>query len=97
MRNDSVVPGTVLSMTELQRLVLHELDSKQCRCATFKQPRQTFCRACYYALSPAMRHALYEKIGKGYEAAYVAAVNVLVHLGRMQRPEWLTEGPSDAS
>lgn len=95
MRNDSVVPGTVLSTTELARLLLHELATVQCRCARPKQPRQTFCRACYYALSPEMRQALYFKLGKGYEAAYVAAVNVLVHAGRVQRPEWLTE-ESDA-
>jgi hypothetical protein len=92
-----LVPGTVLSPRELARLAVHELGTVQCRCARPKQPCQTFCRACYYSLAPEMRRSLYDKIGQGYEAAYVAAVNMLVHLGRVQRPEWLTEGPSDAS
>lgn len=92
-----LVPGTTLRPPELARIVVRELGTRQCRCFMPKQARQTFCRACYYTLTPPMRFALYDKVGEGYEAAYVAAVNVLVHAGRMQRPEWLTEEESDAS
>lgn len=95
MRSDSIVPGTTLTETELARLLLHELATVQCRCARPKQPRQSFCKGCYYALAPEMRQALYMRIGKGYEAAYVAAANILVYKGRIQRPEWLRE-ESDA-
>ena len=96
MRSDSIVPGTNLTETELARLLVHELATVQCRCARPKQPRMSFCRNCYYALPPEMRQALYLRVGKGYEAAYVAAANILVHAGRIQRPEWLLE-ESDAN
>lgn len=95
MTHDSIVPGTTVTARELARLAVHELGRGQCRCAKPKHNRQTFCKACYYALPPEMRQALYNRVGEGYEAAYVAAVNVLVHAGRVQRPEWLLE-ESDA-
>jgi hypothetical protein len=84
-------PGTSIRPADLTKLLLHELDGVQCRCASAKQKGQTFCRKCYYTLPAEMRATLYQRVGKGYEQAYVASVNLLAHQGRMQRPEWLTE------
>jgi hypothetical protein len=100
--NENVyVEGTVLSLTELSRLLVHELRGVQCRCARPKQPQQTFCRACYYALPAALRLSLSsrrwgqawygsKRVGECYGAAYVAAVNFLTEASRMERPEWMT-------
>jgi hypothetical protein len=57
--------------------LLRELASKKCRCGGFKTPRQTWCSACYYKLSPPQRRALYQQIGEGYEEAYAAAAKSL--------------------
>lgn len=55
-----------------------ELASTTCRCGRTKRRRQTFCFACFHALPPPLRAALYRRIGEGYEEAYAAAV---AHLG----------------
>jgi hypothetical protein len=81
--------GTVLSPRELTGLVVYELSRQKCRCFAPKERRHTFCKHCYYALPFAMRRKLYDRVGEGYEAAYVAAVRFLAAEGRMERPEWM--------
>ncbi len=63
--------------SELQVALIRELRGTICRCGKPKQPKQTFCRACYYALSPDIRTALYRRIGAGYEEAYYTATSEL--------------------
>jgi len=57
-----------------QRDLLKELAGSACRCGRVKRPRQTFCSRCFQRLPPALKRALYRRIGEGYEAAYQAAV-----------------------
>ena len=54
--------------------LLRELRGTTCRCGAAKRTRETFCRDCYYRLSPPQRRALYRLVGEGYEEAYAAAV-----------------------
>ena len=63
-------------MTDVRDL-LRELAGTTCRCGATKRARNTFCAACYVALPPPMRRALYRPIGAGYEEAYEAAVAAL--------------------
>jgi hypothetical protein len=58
---------------QFNRLAVKELVSETCHCGARKQSRNTFCRREYFALPPAMRQALYNRIGEGYEEAYQAA------------------------
>lgn len=60
-----------------QRQLIAELRGGLCRCGAAKQPRQTFCRSCYFTLPAKMRSALYRRIGEGYEQAYQAAADHL--------------------
>jgi hypothetical protein len=60
-----------------QAELVRELLGQTCQCGKKKQPRNTFCRSCYYALSPQLRRDLYNRIGEGYEEAYDAAIRVL--------------------
>lgn len=61
--------------------LLRELAGRNCQCGRIKKARQTFCQRCYFRLPPAMRHALYDRIGEGYEAAYQRAVDYLASKG----------------
>lgn len=63
------------------REMLDELKGVRCRCGAVKVPGQTFCKRCYYALSPAQRKALYLRFLHGYEAAYTAACAALEDKG----------------
>lgn len=81
----TITPGALL------RLMMHELGGIICRCGRPKQERQTFCRKCYYSLPGPQRRALYNRVGQGYEAAYLVAVDFLVSIKRIERPEWLKE------
>lgn len=54
-------------------LAIVELKSEACYCGARKASLQTFCRREYYSLPVRMRHALYNRIGQGYEEAYQAA------------------------
>jgi hypothetical protein len=58
-------------------LLVRELAGTTCRCGKTKRARETFCRACYHALPPPLRRALYRGVGEGYEEAYADAVAVL--------------------
>jgi hypothetical protein len=57
--------------------LIAELRGSTCPCGEAKEPWHTFCRRCYYKLSPAQRKALYKKIGDGYEDAYADAMLTL--------------------
>lgn len=57
--------------------LVHELARPACRCGRVKRPRQTFCSRCFQRLPPALKRALYRRIGEGYEEAYAAAVAAL--------------------
>lgn len=53
------------------------LKSKQCRCGKAKGYKTAFCRDCYYALSPGIRKALYNRVGFGFEQSYELAARTL--------------------
>lgn len=78
-----------MSPERLAQSMRAELAGIKCRCGAVKKPAQTFCRSCYFLLTPTERHELYRKIGHGYEAAYVAAVIHLVAEVRFGLPLWL--------
>lgn len=87
--NPHTPPEVTITPGALLRLVIHELAGIVCRCGRPKQERQTFCRKCYYSLPRPQQRALYQRVGEGYEAAYVKAVEFLVAAQRMEHPEWL--------
>lgn len=60
--------------------LVKELRGKRCRCGAKKRERETFCKSCYYSLPGDKRHALYARIGAGYEGAYASAVEYLEQL-----------------
>lgn len=60
-------------MTAEQQALVKELAGERCACGAAKQPRQTFCRNCYYRLPETLRKALYKRLGQGYEWAYRTA------------------------
>lgn len=60
-----------------------EILSTVCRCTRVKRKMNTFCSRCYYKLPQAMRSALYQKIGEGYEESYKSAVAFLDGDGSM--------------
>jgi hypothetical protein len=69
-------------MTELTRErrgeILESLGSTVCgACGKSKRPKMSHCRACYYALPPKMRSALYQGFGDGYEEAYEQSLDFL--------------------
>ncbi len=53
------------------------LKSGQCRCGGSKQTGMAFCYRCWLKLPQNVRHALYRKIGNGFEAAYDVACQFL--------------------
>src|SRR5579859_7574064 len=64
--------------------LIRELRGTVCRCGRTKNTMQTFCRACYFLLTPAQRKALYRHVGEGYEEAYADAERVLKGQGRIR-------------
>lgn len=46
-------------------------------CGDKKQRRKSHCRACYFALPPELRSALYQKFGEGYEEAFRESIDYL--------------------
>lgn len=68
---------TIEPTPKTTRELLAELAGTTCQCGNVKAKRQTFCRSCYFGLSPKLRNALYNRIGEGYEQAYAKAVAVL--------------------
>lgn len=65
---------------EIRKLV-KELRSNECRCGKWKAKRKTFCKACYFALPANLRKALYNRIGEGYEDAYMRSCEFLGRKG----------------
>jgi len=59
-------------MTNLD--LIRELRGNVCRCGKPKQPKQTFCRKCYFSLPEEKRQALYSRVGEGYAEAYEDAI-----------------------
>lgn len=53
------------------------LFSAECECGRAKQPRQSFCRTCFYHLPKLLRARLYKRVGEGYEEAYAEARAIL--------------------
>ena len=49
--------------------LIRQLAAVECQCSAPTDPRRTFCRKCYYSLPPALRSALYQRLGQGYEQA----------------------------
>lgn len=84
-------PPLTITPGQLLRLALHELRGVTCRCGAPKITMQTFCRRCYYSLPRQNQRALYQRVGEGYEAAYLQAIEFLVAKGRMERPDWMAE------
>jgi hypothetical protein len=62
-------------MTEAEAVKL--LGQQLCACGAAKVRKTAFCGSCYHALPDELRQGLWRKIGKGFEAAYEAA---LAHL-----------------
>jgi hypothetical protein len=59
------------------REMIIELTETRCCCGEPKPVKRSFCPRCYYVLPHAMRKNLYNRIGEGYETAYLAARNRL--------------------
>ena len=79
-----------LSENDLKRLALFDLNSPTCRCGASKDKGRSTCRKCYYSLPAPMRQALHQRLGKGYEAAYVQALEFLIGAGRITSPpDWM--------
>jgi len=57
-----------------------------CRCGRPKEPNNTFCGKCYWALGHNQRRALYKRFGEGYEEAYAAAAAFLDQLKATKVP-----------
>lgn len=56
--------------------VYQSLGSTECpSCGNKKQPKMSFCRHCYYSLTPDVRQSLYEK--DGYPDTFRAALAIL--------------------
>lgn len=70
-------------MTQQDKQAYEALMSAACICGAEKQPKMSHCRACYYALRPAQRRALYRRIGSGYSEAYADSVITLKVKGRL--------------
>lgn len=79
-----------MSIRELARIAIFDLNSEVCRCGAKKQSAHSFCSRCYFSLPGTMRQALYHRLGNGYEQAYVDALHCLTAKGRItDPPEWL--------
>jgi hypothetical protein len=66
-------------LTRERRLeILESLGSTVCGgCGGTKRAKMSHCRACYLALPPRMRGALYQGFGNGYEEAYEESLQYL--------------------
>ncbi len=74
----SEVLKTIFVDAATTRDLLRSLWSTVCpACGGGKRGKQTFCRACYYRLNPALRSRLYALIGQGYESAFASAMDFL--------------------
>ena len=69
---------------ELANRLVKELVGTKCTCGAQKRSKQTFCRNCYYSLPRDTRNSLYNRIGEGYEEAYLNAVEILKEKGEIR-------------
>lgn len=56
---------------------LKELDSTICYCGAEKPKGRSFCRRCYFSLSPQMQRDLYKHISDGYAEIWDSARDFL--------------------
>ena len=50
--------------------------SKRCAgCDGVKRPRNGFCKDCYRQLPPALKNALWQTFGSGFEQAYMGCLS----------------------
>ena len=64
-----------MSQVERDRIwYIKEFKSNECVCGGTKRPGSSFCYTCFKALPSTYQHALYQKMGDGYEEAYEDAV-----------------------
>ena len=65
-----------ITISKERRLeILRGLGSTICEaCGNRKQAKMSHCRTDYFALPRAMRNALYQRYGEGYEEAYEASL-----------------------
>jgi hypothetical protein len=63
--------------TDVERfwVALRALDARRCLCGREKRRQMAFCGLCFHLLPEEMQKALYRKVGQGFEAAYVRAVD----------------------
>jgi hypothetical protein len=54
----------------LIQIALDDLQSVVCFCGAKKAAKQSFCRACYFALPASLRSQLYKHISDGYAEIY---------------------------
>jgi len=60
-----------------RQFYLEELGSEECQCGRLKKRGRSFCYTCYSSLPQTLKDGLWLPIGRGYEAAYDAAVEWL--------------------
>jgi hypothetical protein len=65
-------------MTTTLKQAIAILTSDKCFCGKEKEKMKVFCLDCYMKLPVKMQHALYKKIGAGFEVAVDAATNYLL-------------------
>ncbi len=56
---------------------IEQLLENECRCGNEKKSGQSFCSPCYRSLPRALRNALYNHVGCGYQQAYQLACKTL--------------------
>lgn len=57
--------------------ILQDLGRAECRCGNYKRKGYSLCAACYARLPLDLQRPLYQRMGAGYEEAYLAALNAL--------------------
>lgn len=87
-------PCPKVGETDLTSEVLFKsLQSDVCpACSAKKLPKHTFCGNDYYRLPVPARRALYNRLGRGYDAAVKTALDIL-QSGREGGPVFFLEAP----
>jgi hypothetical protein len=66
-----------MSMSVMEAINI--LRTTVCACGRAKKVRAAFCTRCWRQLSAATRDGLYQRLGRGFEAAYIAALEEIQH------------------
>lgn len=53
------------------------LKNNQCRCGNGKRFKNAFCTTCYFKLPNAIKNALFQQVGCGFEQSYELACSFL--------------------